>query len=36
VDKYLDEFIYRQKKRLKGWDFPIKPEYLAIAPYSKK
>jgi hypothetical protein len=36
VDKYLDEFIHRQKKREKHWDFPIKPEYLAIAPYIKK
>jgi hypothetical protein len=36
VDKYLDEFIYRQQKREKYWDFPIKPEYLSIAPYNKK
>lgn len=36
IDKYLDGFIYRQQKRDKLWDFPIKPEYLAIAPYSKK
>ncbi len=32
IDKYLEGFIHRQKKVNKHWDFPIKPEYLAIAP----
>jgi hypothetical protein len=36
VDRYLDEFIHRQNKRDKQWNFPIKIEYLAIAPYNKK
>lgn len=36
IDKYLDGFIYRQTKGNKLWDFPIRPEYLAIAPYKKQ
>ncbi len=36
IDKYLDEFIYRQTKREKTWDFPIKPEYLRIDPNWKR
>jgi hypothetical protein len=36
IDKYLDGFIYRQTKRDKQWNFPIKPEYLSIARYEKK
>ena len=30
IDKFMEGFIYRQKKMKKDWDFPIKPEYLAI------
>lgn len=36
IDKFLEGFIYRQMKMTKGWDFPIKKEYLAIAPLPKK
>jgi hypothetical protein len=36
IDKYLEGFIYRQQKREKNWDFPLRPEYLSIAPYNKK
>lgn len=36
IDKYLEGFIYRQSKQNKFWDFPVKKEYLAIAPYIKK
>lgn len=32
IDKFLEAFIKRQQKVSKLWDFPIKPEYLAIAP----
>ena len=33
VDRYLEAFIYRQKKQNNMWDFPVKKEYTAIAPY---
>jgi hypothetical protein len=36
IDKYLDGFIYRQQKGNKAWDFPVKPDYLAIAPLPEK
>jgi hypothetical protein len=36
VDKYLEAFIKRQQKVDKFWDFPIRAEYLSIAPYEKK
>ena len=36
IDKFMDGFIYRQTKGKKGWDFPIKPEYLAIDPNWKR
>lgn len=32
IDKFLEGFIYRQKKQKKDWDFPVRPEYLAIDP----
>jgi hypothetical protein len=36
IDKYLEGFIRRQTKQDKFWDFPIRAEYLSIAPYIKK
>lgn len=36
IDKFLEGFIYRQKKMKKDWDFPIRPEYLAIDPNWKR
>lgn len=36
IDKYLEGFIYRQSKQNKLWDYPVKKEYLAIAPLPKK
>jgi hypothetical protein len=36
IDKFLEEFIYRQKKQKKDWDFPIRAEYLAIDPNWKR
>lgn len=36
IDKFLEGFIYRQTKMTKGWDFPIKPEYLSIDPNWKR
>lgn len=36
IDKYLEGFIYRQQKQDKLWDFPIRKEYLTIAPYQNK
>ena len=36
IDKYLDGFIFRQTKQDKAWDFPIRPEYLAIDPNWKR
>ena len=36
IDKYLEGFIYRQIKGNKQWDFPMRDEYLTIAPYKKQ
>jgi len=36
VDKYLEGFIYRQTKQDKNWNFPIRNNYLSIAPYDEK
>jgi len=36
IDKYLEQFIYRQKKVNKAWDFPINPKMLAIDPNYKR
>ena len=36
IDEYLEGFIYRQTKRNKNWDFPVKPEYLRIDPNWKR
>ena len=36
IDKFLEGFIYRQKKQKKDWDFPIRPEYLSIDPNWKR
>lgn len=36
IEKFMDGFIYRQKKQKKDWDFPIKPEYLSIDPNWKR
>lgn len=36
IDKFLEGFIYRQKKQKKDWDFPIRSEYLAIDPNWKR
>jgi len=36
IDKFMEGFIYRQIKGKKDWDFPIKPEYLAIDPNWKR
>lgn len=36
IDKYLDQFIYRQLKVSKAWDFPINDKMLAIDPNYKR
>lgn len=35
IEKFLKEYISRQIRQDKDWDFPIKSEYLKVLPYNE-